>query len=196
MFAIFYRLLLDFAKFWPMFAGIPPELRVVSKLVKIKWDLMFGYKIDVMFMVNDLIFQRWQFNFLFNGIPSDPYSAVFPALPRGFEILCPGRVANYIRNVFLNRKKCAVRERHLSSAFAEAFGTKIHRKVVTTEKRSTLERSRLACLGFEGSRRWSSANKYASNQRLSGAENAEILPKVSLLCWILGRSRLSSVCGW
>ena len=40
----FAEMLLDFAKVWPIFAGIPPELRVVSKLVNIKCDLIFGCK--------------------------------------------------------------------------------------------------------------------------------------------------------
>ena len=47
----------------PIFAGIPPELSVVSEVVKIKCDLIFGCKIYLMFvkrekyMVNYLIFE-------------------------------------------------------------------------------------------------------------------------------------------
>ena len=39
------------------FAGFPPELRMVSKLVKIKCDLIFGCKIYLIFVVNYFIFQ-------------------------------------------------------------------------------------------------------------------------------------------
>ena len=41
----------------PIFAGIPPDLRVVSKLVKIKCDLILVCKIYLIFAVNYLIFQ-------------------------------------------------------------------------------------------------------------------------------------------
>ena len=46
---------INFAKCWPIFAGIPPELRVVSKLVKIKCDLIFYCEICLIVVVNYLI---------------------------------------------------------------------------------------------------------------------------------------------
>ena len=36
-----------------IFAGIPPEFRVVSKLIKIKCDLIFGCKLYLIFVVNN-----------------------------------------------------------------------------------------------------------------------------------------------
>ena len=51
IFATICRLSLNFAICWPIFAGIPPALRVVSNLVKIKCDLIFGCKIYFIFIV-------------------------------------------------------------------------------------------------------------------------------------------------
>ena len=57
MFLDFADFLLNLSNLWPNFAGIPPELGVVSKLLKIKCDLVFGCKIYLIFMINDIILE-------------------------------------------------------------------------------------------------------------------------------------------
>ena len=56
-FADFLLNLSNLSNLWPNFAGIPPELGVVSKLLKIKCDLIFGCKLYLIFMINDIILE-------------------------------------------------------------------------------------------------------------------------------------------
>ena len=80
MFAMFCRLLLNFARLITNFAWISPELRGVSKLFKIKCGLIVDCKIYnnmyLIFMVNYLFVQCWRLKKnIFNCIPSTPRAA-------------------------------------------------------------------------------------------------------------------------